>query len=111
MSHCNRLLSGKGIRLECVRADFRKALIYVYRPGRLADDLSHPEARTHLEKLGYTCKNPQESVIQLAERLGRCGDFPHEIGFFLGYPAEDVIDFIRYGIGAAPETHRQWLRK
>ncbi|WP_353936946.1 DUF3793 family protein [uncultured Treponema sp.] len=28
-------------------------------------------------------------------RLMRFGDFPHEIGIFLGYPLEDVVPFLR----------------
>ena len=28
-------------------------------------------------------------------RMMRFGDFPHEIGIFLGYPQEDVVPFLR----------------
>lgn len=107
LSHYNQLLSPKGIRLKCMRSDCRKSLIYVYRPVLLANDLCHPKARAHLEKLGYTCKDPEESVIQLTEHLSSCKDFPHEIGFFLGYPVEDVIGFIRYG-GRASKCSGCW---
>ena len=36
-----------------------------------------------------------ELLDQLAERLCCEGDFPHEIGVFLGYPLADVIGFIQ----------------
>lgn len=34
-------------------------------------------------------------LTRLAQRMEAVGDFPHEVGFFLGYPAEDVVGFIR----------------
>ena len=35
-----------------------------------------------------------EKISRLRSRLGKCGEFPHEIGIFLGYPVEDVRGFI-----------------
>jgi hypothetical protein len=32
----------------------------------------------------------------LAKRFREGAEFPHEIGFFLGYPPEDVLGFIRH---------------
>jgi hypothetical protein len=32
----------------------------------------------------------------LAKRFRESEEFPHEIGFFLGYPPEDVLGFIRH---------------
>ncbi|MBQ0052534.1 MAG: DUF3793 family protein, partial [Treponema sp.] len=40
--------------------------------------------------------NPLDAALTLKElftRLKNPKDFPHEIGFFLGYPFEDVIAF------------------
>ena len=34
------------------------------------------------------------ALARLKNRLADCGNFPHEIGVFLGYPLEDVIGFI-----------------
>ena len=44
---------------------------------------------------GYTPGTADELLDQLAERLCCEGDFPHEIGVFLGYPLADVIGFIQ----------------
>lgn len=38
----------------------------------------------------------QMSVAQLVARLRAAGEFPHEIGLFLGYPPEDVEGFIAH---------------
>ena len=37
-----------------------------------------------------------ECLERLSERT-KCDDFPHEIGIFLGYPAEDVRGFVENG--------------
>ena len=36
----------------------------------------------------------KRQVDTLCARLSTGGDFPHEVGLFLGYPVEDVIGFI-----------------
>ena len=44
---------------------------------------------------GQDAGTADELLDQLAERLCCEGDFPHEIGVFLGYPLADVIGFIQ----------------
>ena len=44
---------------------------------------------------------PRRRMQELVRRLNRGKDFPHEIGLFLGYPAEDVSGFIRHGARCA----------
>lgn len=71
-------------------------LVYLYRPARLRAVLSAPAARTFLDRLGYRTDRGWQSLIeQLSDRLCVEGDFPHEIGLFLGYPLEDVVGFIK----------------
>lgn len=73
-------------------------LLLVYRRTMLERCLAQPEVMKLLEQFGYRREEPLEAKL---ERLGRRaagqGGFPHEIGLFLGYPAEDVEGFIRYG--------------
>ena len=38
--------------------------------------------------------NLEAALKQLSERIRCSGEFPHEIGVFLGYPVEDVIGFM-----------------
>ena len=45
---CNRRLTAKGLRLLPLRWQGGRALLYLYRPARLAKDLQHPEARALL---------------------------------------------------------------
>lgn len=116
---CASALRQAGI---CIRVlVWRKcgALVYVYRPQELARELNAPAARPVLDREGYDTANPSACIERLALRiaaaskssratcaLGRdraceaqescpCA-FPHEVGFFLGYPAEDVLGFIEH---------------
>lgn len=90
----NRALSCKGIRMIPMRRRDKGALVYIYRPGRLARDLSTPGAQNILATCGYTDRSVQGALRELVCRLRTQKDFPHEIGLFLSYPAEDVRLFI-----------------
>lgn len=93
----NAALNGKGVFFQCICFCNGKALIYVFRPVRLERDLSHPVAAAYLREAGYPCRDALQAVQELALRVQNSACFPHEIGFFLGYPVRDVIGFIRYG--------------
>ena len=93
--HLNTLLAVKGVSLTMIRKTADSALIYVYRSRKLALDLANKTASCMLKKLGYTDLSPESAIAHLAERINRTGDFPHEIGLFLGYPPGDVMGYIQ----------------
>lgn len=93
----NRRMVPKGLRVLPLRYQQGRGLIYVYRPGRLDGDLRDPLAAQLLEERGYPRENADRSVCHLMSRLKESGDFPHEIGLFLGYPPVDVHGFIHVG--------------
>ena len=90
----NRAFSPRGLYLIPLRCGEGKALLYLFRPAELRRDLSGAAARQILAEAGYTSEGTGRCVQCLRERLSRGGDFPHEIGLFLSYPAEDVRGFI-----------------
>ena len=90
----NRRLGTKGLRVLPLRIGASSALIYIYRPARLREDLACREASEILENCGYKLASANHCVVDLVNRIKASGDFPHEIGLFLGYPAEDVRGFI-----------------
>lgn len=90
----NKTLSPKGLRVLPLRYNGRTALIYIYRPAMLSDDLKNEAARRLLAKCGYVSETPEGCIVQLLRRFAECEEFPHEIGLFLGYPPEDVCGFI-----------------
>ncbi len=93
----NRRLLQKGLRVVPLQYCGKRALLYVYRPARLADDLRQTAAAAVLSPRGYCPEKPERCVVQLMQRLAEKGDFPHEIGLFIGYPPHDVRAFIENG--------------
>ena len=90
----NQTLGPRGLKILPLRYAKGRLLIYVYRPSRLTEDLKGSFARGLLESRGYPCGSAEGCVARLARRLKENGEFPHEIGLFLGYPPEDVEGFI-----------------
>ena len=87
-------MTQKGIRIIPVHISDKRALIYVYRPEKLKEDFSDETTQIILKCKGYDCTNPSQCICRLIQKLQSAPDFPHEIGLFLGYPAEDVKGFI-----------------
>ena len=92
----NRTLVPKGVCILPLKFCNDMVLIYVFRPKRLAEDLSEKEAEELLSKAGYTDFRYEKCLTELAKRLKSAKTFPHEIGLFLGYPPEDVCGFIQH---------------
>lgn len=121
IARCNRELNPFGIHLSVLVWRPCGALVYAYRPNSLATYLADPRAKTALAKEGYDTGNLSACLVHLASRITlasnnaaecacgqtRCAldhqahcdngctcEFPHEIGYFLGYPYDDVYEFI-----------------
>ena len=89
------MLYSSGIRFFVLKEDEKSALVYVYRAGALGKILEDARVRSFLKKCGYTDFSAEAVLKKLKERFSHGGDFPHEIGVFLGYPLGDVIGFIQ----------------
>ena len=121
IAQCNHELEPLGIHLSVLVWRPCGALVYAYRPQALAAYLADPRAKTALAKEGYDTGNLPLCLAHLASRITlasnnaaecACGqtqcaldyqahcnndcacEFPHEIGYFLGYPYDDVHEFI-----------------
>ena len=108
----DRLVSQVARRLEpsgvCVRVVARRtcgALVYVFRPDLLARAMSDGRVRERLGEWGYRTVGAgwlDAAIGRVGGRLERChrrdpeAPFPHEVGFFLGYPYADVMGFIEH---------------
>lgn len=90
----DRRLAAKGLRLRLLRCRSDRALLYLFRPGRLRRDLEREEAADLLRTRGYDSGCAEACLEILRQRLADCDEFPHEIGLFLGYPPEDVQGFL-----------------
>ena len=96
----NRLLNPAGLRAVLFCGRRNRTLIYLYRPAFLVRDLRDPEAQELLRERGYRVENAAACLNRLAVRIAEEGEFPHEIGLFLGYPPGDVRAFIERGAKA-----------
>lgn len=121
LAACEDELGGSGIRLRVLVWRPCGALVYAYRPFELASYLSDPQAARPLSNLGYDLDDLDACIARLAKRVavasrsaaecacpascplaadGPCDEscvcgFPHEMGYFLGFPYADVSEFIR----------------
>lgn len=90
----NKIFVPKGLRVIPLRIENNRAMIYIYRPKKLKQDLENYNVCCLLKNNGYSSSNPSRCITQLIQKLKANGDFPHEIGLFLGYSPEDVQGFI-----------------
>lgn len=103
LAACRAKLEPCGVRIEVLARRKTGLLLYVYRPTMLKANLSQPNIARYLQSEGYNPADLSACILKLHRRIcgtdlaatlsGSCA-FPHEIGFFLGYPYDDVIGFI-----------------
>lgn len=87
-------LDACGVKTEILCECERYALVFVYREDMLAESIGE-EGAGFLSEYGYAKDLTLEGrMARLKSRLVKCGEFPHEIGIFLGYPVEDVRGFV-----------------
>ena len=87
-------LASRGICVMPFTMSENRILIYIFRPEKLKADLSSEKVAGILRRCGYSVDNMRKCIERLQMRLCQSGEFPHEIGLFLGYPPEDVRGFI-----------------
>jgi hypothetical protein len=86
-----------GLHYLALRRRDGKELIFAYCPALMSAVIGHPTARCILSDLGYPVEESAEDCLAfLVKRFKEAPDFPHEVGFFLGYLPEDVLGFIRH---------------
>ena len=72
--------------------------LLLYRKRSLEGYLDQEKVKELLKEFGYSCTSLKEILVTFRkhyqEYLQKKCPFPHEIGFLLGYPPEDVEGFI-----------------
>jgi hypothetical protein len=92
------LLLEKDIYIKPLYQCNNRQFILAYRKKKLEETLHNKKISAFLKKTGYPVDNnmDMEKMLDfLAVRIMANNSFPHEIGFFLGYPQEDVFGFIK----------------
>lgn len=96
-------LPAYGVELSVLYRTERRVYLLVWRPEDLGRVLDDPEHLSILREQGYRGAGHLELLAELRRKLvayylacngGERVEFPHEIGVFLGYPAEDVRGFM-----------------
>ena len=91
-------LSAYGMEFRILKAcpAGEDCLVYLFRTEWLRRILSDSSARSFLISLGYPDGDWGGFLACLSRRFRLSGQFPHEIGVFLGYPLEDVTGFMKH---------------
>lgn len=89
-------LTERGIEIR-IFSSAGRAMIFIYRPTMLEEHLAPTAVQDFLVRHGYERDvDLKRALDTLAKRIVTSGEFPHEIGIFLGYPLSDVEAFFDY---------------
>ena len=97
LARWNQALNPKGVIARVIAERCGRYFIYVYRNSALQNLGCSCEVRNFLKGFGYSCFDAESLLNFFQVRMTRSVCFPHEVGVFLGYPLDDVKDFITYG--------------
>lgn len=96
LNYFNQKISSRNLKLKILCNLNHKTLILLYNKILLNSQLCEKENFEILKKYGYLeSMTLKEKLDLLAIRIKSEEQFPHEIGVFLGYPAEDILGFIK----------------
>lgn len=96
IKYYNLLLNTLDVYLEIIYTCEKYDLIYIYRSKMLINDFKDKNITDFLNDYGYKGVNIKDYILHLKNRFEFLHKTPHEIGAFLGYPLNDVKDFIKY---------------
>jgi hypothetical protein len=87
----NKKAAQKGLHIKELRRIGNRTLMLLYNERLLNKRLCEEEVRKMFCGFGYgACKDCPQYLEKLCDRMDESGDFPHEIGLFLGYPVGDI---------------------
>lgn len=92
----NVLLNSKDIYFKVLYTCKSRLFIITYRKQPMLASLKSKKIEHFLKSIGYPVSSLENSLNFLGTRITGCDEFPHEIGFFLGYPTDDVLEFIKH---------------
>ncbi len=77
-----------------------RSTFLVYEPVKLEKYFHMPAAKKGLKNFGYKGDSLEEWIQEFGIRFQTYmltkQEFPHEVGYLLGYPVEDVEGFVKY---------------
>lgn len=98
MKQLERLLKHSEICFCLISECENKATVLLYRKEGLEQYIAQEDVVTLLTNFDYNCFSMDALLERFSKRYEayqkQGGDFPHEMGLFLGYPVEDVVGFM-----------------
>lgn len=95
----NTLMADQGLHIYYLYCCSQRIFVYVCQKDQLLTYLKQKKISDFLLTQGYPdlqSASLNQILIHLRTRIRHTKEFPHEIGFFLGYPVHDVLEFIRH---------------
>lgn len=87
-------LQAQNLNLIYFKTSSNRWMIFIYNHCWIRQIISDSLIQAYLRGKGYENPlNTHQTLKELFSRIKNSKSFPHEIGFFLGYPIEDVIAF------------------
>lgn len=94
-----QILKNTDIECELISVKAGKATMLLYRSEELCTYFQNKEIRLLMQFMGYTDFSREALFARFQKHYvayqQEDAEFPHEMGFFLGYPLEDVVGFIQ----------------
>lgn len=86
--------SKEGIKVALLNGSNNKILFFVYNENLIKKLILEEDTRNYLQSKGYKSFDKTEKILsEILKKICEKQDFPHEIGIFLGYPLNDVIQY------------------
>lgn len=83
--------------MELIKGDM-KTTLFLYNKEAILDYMSDDYVKCAMSGMGYADMDFHKMLHLFKDRyetyMSGNGEFPHEMGFFLGYPYEDVVGYI-----------------
>jgi hypothetical protein len=93
---CLRGLLPAYLHLMILRRSETGLLVFVFAKEKLEKAISNKTIKTALSGMGYPSGASIFVFLDYLKKQFESRRFPHEIGFFLGYPADDVLGFVKH---------------
>jgi hypothetical protein len=84
------------LRLMILRRSETGLLVFVFAREKLEKTIANKTIKTVLSGMGYPAGTSVFVFLEYLKKQFENRRFPHEIGFFLGYPVDDVLGFVKH---------------
>lgn len=92
LEELNKIFNPK-VYFKILKKDQKRILVLVYKKHKLESSLFDEKNYNYMTKFNYPKNKSLNLYLDCLSNRLENKDFPHEIGVFLGYDLDDIIDF------------------